>query len=278
MEPEERAQAGRLPGLPVSGRDPGRHQRLLPPRGLQRDPEGARRGGDRPDRLPRPAGGEAQGGRVGSRDHERAVNSGFSGGEKKRNEILQMAVLEPKLAILDETDSGLDIDALRIVAEGVNTLRRPDRVVHRGDPLPAAAQLHRARLRARALRRPDREVGRQGAGAGARGPGLRMAGRGQRRREPERERGRAAGPRAPGRSGHRRRARTGWSRSPGGRGAVRRGRVSRPRGTRSGASRRSRRIAQTHLAPRRRRDCRDRRRAARPRSSSGIRSGARSSS
>jgi Fe-S cluster assembly ATP-binding protein len=57
---------------------------------------------------------------------QRAVNSGFSGGEKKRNEILQMAVLEPKLAILDETDSGLDIDALRIVAGGVNALRRPD--------------------------------------------------------------------------------------------------------------------------------------------------------
>jgi Fe-S cluster assembly ATP-binding protein len=56
----------------------------------------------------------------------RAVNSGFSGGEKKRNEILQMAVLEPKLAILDETDSGLDIDALRIVARGVNALRKPD--------------------------------------------------------------------------------------------------------------------------------------------------------
>ncbi len=57
---------------------------------------------------------------------ERAVNAGFSGGEKKRNEILQMAVLEPKLAVLDETDSGLDIDALRIVANGVNRLRRPD--------------------------------------------------------------------------------------------------------------------------------------------------------
>jgi Fe-S cluster assembly ATP-binding protein len=56
----------------------------------------------------------------------RAVNSGFSGGEKKRNEILQMAVLEPRLAVLDETDSGLDIDALRIVAKGVGTLRRPD--------------------------------------------------------------------------------------------------------------------------------------------------------
>jgi len=57
---------------------------------------------------------------------ERQVNAGMSGGEKKRNEILQMAVLEPKLAILDETDSGLDIDALKTVAEGVNSLRRPD--------------------------------------------------------------------------------------------------------------------------------------------------------
>ena len=57
---------------------------------------------------------------------QRSVNAGFSGGEKKRNEILQMAVLDPKLAILDETDSGLDIDALRIVAEGVNKLKRPD--------------------------------------------------------------------------------------------------------------------------------------------------------
>jgi len=56
----------------------------------------------------------------------RSVNAGFSGGEKKRNEILQMAVLEPKLGILDETDSGLDIDALRIVADGVNKLKRPD--------------------------------------------------------------------------------------------------------------------------------------------------------
>ena len=58
---------------------------------------------------------------------KRSLNEGFSGGEKKRNEILQMAVLEPKLAILDETDSGLDIDALKIVANGVNQLRSPDR-------------------------------------------------------------------------------------------------------------------------------------------------------
>jgi Fe-S cluster assembly ATP-binding protein len=57
----------------------------------------------------------------------RAINEGFSGGEKKRNEILQLALLEPRFAILDETDSGLDIDALRIVADGVNRLRSPDR-------------------------------------------------------------------------------------------------------------------------------------------------------
>jgi len=59
----------------------------------------------------------------------RSVNEGFSGGEKKRNEILQMAVLEPRLAILDETDSGLDIDSLKVVADGVNALRHPDRAI-----------------------------------------------------------------------------------------------------------------------------------------------------
>jgi len=60
---------------------------------------------------------------------KRSVNEGFSGGEKKRNEIFQMAMLEPKLAILDETDSGLDIDALKIVSEGVNSLRSPERAI-----------------------------------------------------------------------------------------------------------------------------------------------------
>jgi Fe-S cluster assembly ATP-binding protein len=60
---------------------------------------------------------------------KRAVNSGFSGGEKKRNEILQMAVLEPRLAILDESDSGLDIDALKLVAEGINAMRGPERAM-----------------------------------------------------------------------------------------------------------------------------------------------------
>ena len=63
---------------------------------------------------------------VGSKLAGRAVNTGFSGGEKKKNEVFQMAMLEPKLAILDETDSGLDIDALKIVSDGVNTLRSPE--------------------------------------------------------------------------------------------------------------------------------------------------------
>ena len=65
-----------------------------------------------------------------------------------------MAVLEPKLAILDETDSGLDIDALKIVADGVNALRSPERAIDRRHPLSAPARLHRAGLRARAQRRP----------------------------------------------------------------------------------------------------------------------------
>ncbi len=60
---------------------------------------------------------------------DRPVNTGFSGGEKKKNEILQMAVLSPRLALLDETDSGLDIDALRVVSDGVNKLRRKDNAI-----------------------------------------------------------------------------------------------------------------------------------------------------
>ena len=102
----------------------------------------------------------------------RSVNEGFSGGEKKRNEILQMAVLEPKLAILDETDSGLDIDALRIVAQGVNAMRSPERAI--------IVVTHYQRLldyivpgfRARAGGWPHRPLGRSRTGAGARREGL----------------------------------------------------------------------------------------------------------
>ena len=95
----------------------------------------------------------------------RSVNEGFSGGEKKRNEILQMAILEPKLAILDETDSGLDIDALRVVADGVNALRSQDRAMLRDHPPPAAPRLHRPRPGPCHGRRPDRPLRRQGPGA-----------------------------------------------------------------------------------------------------------------
>ena len=85
-----------------------------------------------------------------------------------------MAVLEPRLAILDETDSGLDIDALKIVVERRQRAPQPGPRDHRRHALPAAAQLHRAGLRARAHRRPHRPIGRQGARARARGEGLRL--------------------------------------------------------------------------------------------------------
>ena len=105
----------------------------------------------------------------------RAVNEGFSGGEKKRNEILQMLVLEPKLALLDETDSGLDIDALKVVAKGVNRLRDPEARHRHGDPLPAPAGPRGAGPGACAGGRPRGEVRRQGAGAGAGEARLRLA-------------------------------------------------------------------------------------------------------
>ena len=111
---------------------------------------------------------------------KRNVNVGFSGGEKKRNEVLQMAILRPRLAILDETDSGLDIDALRIVAEGVNALRGPDILGAGHHPLPAAAGSYRAGSRACAGGRAHRALRRAGAGAGTGGRRLRI-GRGRRR-------------------------------------------------------------------------------------------------
>ena len=107
----------------------------------------------------------------------RGVNEGFSGGEKKRNEVLQMLVLEPKLAILDETDSGLDIDALKVVSMGVNSLRDPEARRRAGDALSAAARLHRAGPGACSVRRPHLEVGRPLARARARAPRLRLGAR-----------------------------------------------------------------------------------------------------
>ena len=84
---------------------------------------------------------------------KRPLNVGFSGGEKKRNEILQMALLEPSLCVLDETDSGLDIDAVRIVADGVNALRSPDRAMLVITHYQRLLELHRAGPGACAVRR-----------------------------------------------------------------------------------------------------------------------------
>ena len=102
---------------------------------------------------------------------QRGVNEGFSGGEKKRNEIFQMAVLEPTLAILDETDSGLDIDALKVVANGVNSLRHGRAGLYPDHALPAPAGLHPAGLRPRAGGRPDHPDRRPDAGARTGGGG-----------------------------------------------------------------------------------------------------------
>jgi FeS assembly ATPase SufC len=96
---------------------------------------------------------------ISSQLTNRSVNEGFSGGRKKRNEIFQMAMLEPKLSILDETDSGLDIDALRIVANGVNT-KTPRKCNHRDYPLPTFARLHCSRFCTCFVQRPHRKIGR----------------------------------------------------------------------------------------------------------------------
>ena len=108
--------------------------------------------------------------RLGMADEmlKRPVNVGFSGGEKKRMEILQMAMLEPTLCVLDETDSGLDIDAVRVVSEGVNALRSKERAMLVITHYQRLLELHRARQGARDGRRPHRQERRQGAGAGAR--------------------------------------------------------------------------------------------------------------
>ena len=100
---------------------------------------------------------------------KRPVNVGFSGGEKKRAEMVQMGIMEPRFAMLDETDSGLDIDALQIVGAGINRIMRaPDKGGAADHPLPAPARLCAARPRARAVARPDRPQRRPRARARAR--------------------------------------------------------------------------------------------------------------
>ena len=126
MEPEERARRGVFLAFQYPVELPGVRawQFLKAAVDAQRQHRGEEEMGAREfDRLLREKTEMVE---IGQELVRRAVNEGFSGGEKKRNEVLQMAVLEPTLALLDETDSGLDIDALRIVSNGVNQLRRPD--------------------------------------------------------------------------------------------------------------------------------------------------------
>ena len=93
---------------------------------------------------------------------KRAVNVGFSGGEKKRNEMVQMGIIDPRLAILDETDSGLDIDALRVVGEGINRImRKPDKAVLLITHYQRLLDIVRAGFRPCAGRRPDRPLRRR---------------------------------------------------------------------------------------------------------------------
>ena len=130
MEPEERAREGVFLAFqyPVEIPGVGNTYFLTPALNAVRKHRG--RAELDAMRVPQARAREAEARRDGARSSCSAtVNEGFSGGEKKRNEIFQMAVLEPRLAILDETDSGLDIDALRIVADGVNALRSPDRAI-----------------------------------------------------------------------------------------------------------------------------------------------------
>ena len=127
LDPEERASKGIFLGFQYPVEIPGVSNTYFLKAAL--DAQRKARGEDELDaadflRLLKQKAGELQ---LDPTLLNRPVNVGFSGGEKKRNEILQMAVLQPKLAILDETDSGLDIDALKIVAEGVNRLRSPER-------------------------------------------------------------------------------------------------------------------------------------------------------
>ena len=108
----------------------------------------------------------------------RYLNEGFSGGEKKRAEILQLAMLQPDFAVLDETDSGLDIDALRIVSDGVNAMRGDERGFLIITHYTRILGLRQAGLRAHHAQRPDRPRGRLRAGRRARGQGLRVRPRG----------------------------------------------------------------------------------------------------
>ena len=147
-DPDERARMGLFMAFqyPVVGPRRDRHQ--VPADGAQRPPRGARRGADPAEGVPPDRRGGDEADQRPEEFSSRYLNEGFSGGEKKRMEILQLALQRPEMAILDETDSGLDIDALRVVANGVNAVAGPDmgvliithyqRILHLVQPEPRA--------------------------------------------------------------------------------------------------------------------------------------------
>ena len=166
MEPHERAAAGLFLGFQYPVEIPGVSYAPVPARGAQCAAPGARREGAFGRRVHPPRQGPGGGARHGRRMLKRPVNVGFSGGEKKRDEMVQMGIMTPRLAILDETDSGLDIDALKAVGAGINRIMRaPDKAV--------LLITHYQRLldyvrpdRVHVLsRRPDHPLGRPRAGA-----------------------------------------------------------------------------------------------------------------
>ena len=159
MEPDERAAKGVFLAFQYPMEIPGVATMTFLRTALNARAPQARAEGAHDARVPQARA--RGGGSLGIADEilKRPLNVGFSGGEKKRMEILQMAVLEPTLCVLDETNSGLDIDAVRVVSEGVNKLRSKDRAMLVITHYQRLLELHRARQGARDGRRPIRKTG-----------------------------------------------------------------------------------------------------------------------
>ena len=183
LSPEDRAREGIFLAFQYPGGDSRRQQHVLPEGGAQRHPQAPRPGGAGRHGFPGPGQGqdEADGDGPGPAEPRRSTPA-FRAAKRSATRFFRWPCWNRELAILDETDSGLDIDALSSWPHGVNALRAPGTRHDRGDPLPAPARIHRARFRARAGRRPHREIGRQGTGPGTRRERLRRAGHRGRRR------------------------------------------------------------------------------------------------
>ena len=174
MSVDARARAGLFLAMQYPVEVPGVLGVQLPAHGGHRGP---RRGTQAADVPQGHARGDGRACRSTRSSRERNLNEGFSGGEKKRHEILQLELLAPKIAILDETDSGLDIDALKVVAEGINRFRAaPDHGVLLITHYTRILRYVNPGLRARVRRRPDRRGGRPRTGRDPGGRRLRAVG------------------------------------------------------------------------------------------------------